>query len=124
MDREQIQLELALLGPERVRKALVAFEHLEGRGHCALSWCCVLTHAMHGTHRLETGRRLLTGRFAENVIPLVEQCFEGWAPAFADGVRAGNVPKHESRAFLRGEMLAFLAERGAVPEPALAASVA
>lgn len=105
--------ELEIMGVERVRRAMVAFEH---NGDCdGGARCCFLIHGFVGSeavgHRTEAlfeGKKHLTG--SNGAIPLVESAFEGWLP------RDGTA-EYKGRKDLLAECVLFLAEHGTHPGP-------
>ena len=108
-----IRDELELLGPEMVRRAMMAFE--PGHGYrCSIGTCCFMAHAAiqhddpgerYEAHNSVT--RMLGCVPASNQRPAVESNFENWEtqPNYAGG-----------REVLRQECIAFLAEHGNAPE--------
>lgn len=105
-----IREELKMLGPERVRAAMRSFE-----GGCD---GCFLHHAFKpegkGSYEslLNRGRIFLGIADPTHDAPEVERAFEGW-------VNGNSVsPEHTatSRAELRAECIAFLAEHGNATE--------
>lgn len=105
-----IRRELEIMGVERVRKAMVAFEH--DRDHGGGMRCCFLMHAFDSgdgsVTALSDGKKHLTGRLGE--IPLVEAAFEGWLPRDV-------AVQYTSREDLLAECVLFLAEHGTDPGP-------
>lgn len=99
-----IREELEILGPERVRRGMVAFDHREidpeNNFGCNHGICCFLSHAMTGwilSDRAELGAE-------PGQRPPIEQAFENQEGA------------PMSRAVLRAECIAFLAEHGDAKE--------
>ena len=108
-----IRDELKLLGPERVRAGMIAFEHRRNgfTDACSGGWCCFLTHA--------TGSAILAARRSMKVKQptyqgaVSEAAFEGWAEGT---VNLGPDDRAVMREGLRQECIAFLAEHGDAPE--------
>ncbi len=108
-----IRDELKLLGPERVRAGMVAFEH-HRQNHfiaCNAGWCCFLTHAT-GVGILEARRSMKVGQPTYQAA-VSEAAFEGWV----EGVVNTSPDKRAMmREELRQECIVFLAEHGMTPE--------
>lgn len=105
-----IREELEVLGPKRVRRGMVAFEHQSGQASCERAGpCCFLAHIGDGEtltghrSRLLELRKMLGGSWVK--APLVEAAFEGWASV-----------TDSAREELRQECIAFLAEHGSAQE--------
>src|SRR5256885_1045092 len=109
--RQVIRQQLAFMGPEAVRKGMVAFEHKEGNGSCLpTKICCFLTHAYESTDIVALRKRL---NISDPYIgsPFVECAFEGYFPFARDHTR------EEARNDLKQACIAFLAEHGKAEEP-------
>lgn len=99
----ELRAELEKMGPERVRRGMVAFD---GGEHCFV-W--------EGYGGLCRGRIALTGSLKE---PAVECAFEGW-----NGLQDVHGYAPAIRADLYAECVAYLAEHGVAVEPKVNAPV-
>lgn len=109
--RADIQRELKIMGPEAVRRGMVAFEHRDAL--LSDHYCCFLLHAYYGETILGARRRINT--YNAMTAPKVEEAFEGWSRF--------DQTRREIREELKQECIAFLAEHGAAVEQKITTEV-